>query len=295
VVVAAKFPALGAANTRYLKLGLIGHPVSHSISPLLHGAALSFAGIAGEYNLIDVDAADLSARIASLAEEGYSGFNVTVPHKQAVLRAVDSLSDEARRVGAVNTVGIADGGKLIGHNTDLGGFIRALHNLLPESFSCSSRQAVLIGAGGAARAGMYGLMECGFQNVVIVARDESKALELKSGVTQMEISVLDPKAAASLRPALVVNCTPIGQKDDFIPEWLEALFSGPTTGSAERYFYDMVYAGKARCATPLVELASAQGWQSMDGLAMLISQAALAFTFWTGIEVPPEVMETALH
>lgn len=297
---------MGAQNLRYLKLGLIGHPVSHSISPLLHGAALSFAGLAGEYNLIDIAPEDVETRVPELmhGDGGYAGLNVTVPHKQAVFRLVDLLTEEARKVGAVNTVGIAHGGKLIGHNTDLGGFVSAIGSLLPAGYAAQATRAALFGAGGAARAAVWGLIEYGFEDIAVVARDSTQASALVRSVMDalpMELACvrLSPVAvegAASelADTAVLVNCTPVGLKDAAIPDWME-LVLGTGSPRSPRYFYDMVYAGGGCAATPLVDMAKSHGWTAADGLAMLVEQAALAFTFWSGVRIPATVMARALQ
>lgn len=304
-VTAAKFPALGAQNLRYLKLGLIGHPVSHSISPLLHGAALSFAGLAGEYNLIDIVPEEVESRVPELmhVDDGYAGLNVTVPHKQAVFRLVDLLTEEAQKVGAVNTVGIAHGGKLIGHNTDLGGFVSALSSLLPAGYAAQATRAALFGAGGAARAAVWGLIEYGFEDIVVVARDATKASALVCSVmdalpvefayVRLSAVAADDAASELADTAVVANCTPVGLKDGAIPSWMEfVLKAGSRT---PRYFYDMVYAGRGRTTTPLVHLAKSHGWTAADGLSMLVEQAALSFTFWSGVKIPAHVMARALQ
>jgi shikimate dehydrogenase len=295
--VVAKFPALGATNQRYLKLGLIGHPVSHSISPLLHGAAMSFSGLPGEYNLIDVEPEHLEQRLAELVADGYVGLNVTIPHKQAVLKLMDDLTDEARKVQAVNTISITGGGKLIGHNTDLGGFTESLREFMPGSLaSATGHNAVIMGAGGAARAALFGLLDLGWKEIAVVARNVFQAQALREQVlehdpqlkTSRHIIVLEPDALADRHPTLIVNSTPVGLSDLSIPRWMDDLISQPAPGGGFGYMYDLVYSGKQRKTTPLVEAATRAGRLSMDGSQMLLLQALQAFQTWTGVKVPSQ-------
>lgn len=279
---------MGATSQRYLKLGLIGHPVAHSISPLLHGAALSFAGIAGEYNLIDVPPAELGDMVAHMVRDSYAGWNVTVPHKQAMYQLADELTEEAKKVGAVNTVrieGTADGAKLIGTNTDLPGFMMAIKRLIANE---KAERALIIGAGGAARAAVWGLLQLGINDIIIAARDTTKANELRVN-DNVQVCPLDQ--AQRYAVDLVVNSTPIGQKSPAdIPHSVADIFR-----SHRGIFYDMVYGGLDSRETPLVKLAAENGWRAADGLEMLIGQALLAFEFWSGVKVPENVMTSAFQ
>lgn len=276
---------MDATNQRYVKLGLIGHPVSHSISPLLHGAALSYANIRGEYNLIDVATEDeLAGRVSELVTEGYEGWNVTVPHKQAMFRLVDEVTNEASKTGAVNTVkvsGTAAGAKLIGHNTDLGGFKGDLQSFLPES---GGLHGMILGAGGAARAAFWALVELEAEIIWVVARNGNQALALAQCAPNGRALQIDQAAATD--SSLVINCTPIGLKVQDVPSWVESLLTA--SSNRQRYFYDMVYSRTAGDTTLLTRQASAHGWICRDGLGMLLNQAALAFEFWTGIQVPAD-------
>lgn len=301
---AAAKSCLDAANQRYFKLGLIGHPVSHSISPLLHGAALSYAKLAGEYNLIDVESNDLDQKIRQMVAHGYAGWNVTVPHKQRMYELAHELSDEARKVKAVNTVGVADGGKLIGHNTDLGGFIHALSHLIPESVRSKPGVSVVLGAGGAARAAVWGLIALKQTSVAIIARNVSQAQALQEEVfahdptlrDSMTLTVIKPDALDALAPRLIVNCTPVGLGNRDIPEWIQKLIRSSAYMPGESWLYDMVYAYGHQVETPLVQFASCQEkMHARNGLEMLINQALLAFEFWTGARVPEDVMLTAIR
>lgn len=297
-------PALVAVDQRYFKLGLIGHPVAHSISPLLHGAALSYANLAGEYNLIDVAPNDVDSAVRKLVAQDYFGWNVTVPHKKAMYEIADELTDAARKVKAVNTVGISSGGNLIGHNTDLEGFVRALTAFLP-ALPVSSNDATIIGAGGAARAAMWGLLELGFRRITIVARDVFQSQVLREEILESEFAVhesveiiaLKPQAAAELAPpAVLINCTPVGLSNhQVIPDWLEMIFQRCSSGANECWFYDMVYSKDSEMTLLTKRFAVSNHLHAEDGLQMLIQQALSAFEFWTGVRVPEHVMRSAIQ
>jgi shikimate dehydrogenase len=294
---------LGATDQRFMKLGLIGHPVSHSISPLLHGAALSYADLDGEYNLIDVIPQDLNDRVKDLIKEKYVGWNVTVPHKKSMYKLVDELTAQAQKVGAVNTVGVTGGGKLIGHNTDLGGFISAMKSFVPAEVFSRPCVAVVMGAGGAARAAVWGLIELGCTSIGIVARDVAQAQLLREEVFafdaklkgRIDITAIRPDCLDALAPNVIINCTPIGLKvDDQLPDWMRGLVLSASHRPQGAWMYDMVYGAKR--TTILLSFAEGQpNIHVADGVQMLIHQALQAFEYWTGVKVPSTVMETAIR
>lgn len=276
----------------YYRLGLVGHPVSHSLSPPMHEAALAHYGLAGEYKLIDLSAQQL-ARLRELSASGFVGLNVTVPHKQAVLQYLTDLSDEARQLGAVNAISLADNGRMIGHNTDMGGFVLAL----TESWQAplAGRAACVLGAGGAARAAVWGLSSLGWPEVRIVARNKQAASTLTAELLAHK-PLFQPSivyAAVDDRfdqPAdLVVNCTPVGLADSVVPDWMADLIKHVRP---DGLVFDMVYS-KTGKETPIVRLAGSCGKRAVDGLPMLVNQAALAFSIWTGRPGPYDVMLSA--
>ncbi len=277
-------------------LGLIGHPVAHSGSPPMHRAALAHYGLSGDYLLVDLPAERLAYGVADLVGRGFAGFNVTVPHKQAVTGLIGRLTPEASLVGAVNTVAIDRRGQTTGHNTDLGGFKLALSecwNGPPGGL------AVVVGAGGAARAAVCGLLELGWPRVVVLARNDKAGRQLvaetsarlAAGGAEPAYGRLAFLAAGEPPPAadLLVNCTPAGLAGNQAPAWLMAAVAAV---SASGLLFDMVY--RLGGATPLVEGASRRRLAAVDGGSMLVYQAALAFNFWTGRAGPVEVMRQAL-
>src|SRR5271154_4339233 len=156
-------------------LGLVGHPVSHSLSPPMHKAALAHFGLSGDYRLIDLPPERLREGIFSLPDQGFAGFNVTVPYKRQVMDLLAQLTAESRQLKAVNTVRISSSGAMTGHNTDLGGFMVALSDSWPEGGA--RQRALVIGAGGAARAAVWGLIHLGWPTIAVVARNKQAAQE----------------------------------------------------------------------------------------------------------------------
>lgn len=266
------------AGTRLL--GVLGHPVSHSLSPVLHNTALAAAGLDLAYVAVDVAPADLPAALAGLGPLGFVGANVTVPHKQAVAAACDHLSDEARVVGAVNTLVLgADG--LVGHNTDTAGFLAGLEG-------DGAGRAVVLGAGGAARAVVVALARRGGE-VTVVARRRGQLDELLAAGQHHRWSARgllldDPAVAAAVAAAdLVVNATPLGLHGEALPSPFMRLGPGQVA-------YDLVYNPPD---TPFLGAATTGGARAVGGLAMLVGQAAAAFELWTGRAPDPAVMRDA--
>ena len=183
----------------YLKLGLLGHPLSHTLSPKLQTAALQFAGINGEYNLFDIKPEFLTGGIKKMLASQVSGFNITIPYKQDIYRMLDELSDEVRLAGAANTVKVENNGKLFGHNTDIIGFKLAF----TEAFGLLSNKdnALVIGAGGSARAVVIALAQLGFKKIQIKGRDLEKA---RSFITEMENNLASISAHEVCAP--IISC-----------------------------------------------------------------------------------------
>ena len=263
------------------KVFLIGHPVAHSLSPVMHNAAFAALGLPHRYETRDVAPAALADAIAALRREEALGANVTIPHKEAVTRLVDDTTDEARDVGAVNTV-VRRGSRLIGANTDVAGFARAVA-AADGSALLSHRRVLLLGAGGAARACAYVLLPtC----EVLVANRSAERAERFAREVEVEGRrarvVPWPQAGAALDVYAVVNATPLGMNDE-----------DPLDGIAlPRVVVDIV---PTRQETPLVRRArEAQDVTVVDGLTMLLHQAARSFELWTGTAAPLEAMRAAL-
>lgn len=285
-----------------MRLGLIGHPVSHSLSPPMHRAAFLSFGIAGTYELIDIKPEDLPLQLERLVKEGFAGFNVTIPHKEAVYRLVTARSIESELVGAVNTVKIDSSMQLSAHNTDLGGFRQALEQAL--SFHCLStpEKALVLGAGGAARSCLSGLLLSGCKKLYLAARrvDEAECL-VKSICAKLsvymdriscDVSVIsfDSIEGTGEYP-LLLNCTSVGLKDgEEAPDWARRVIDSV---QANGLLFDTVYK-KDRSPTLLMELARARGLNAVDGINMLVEQAVLSFEFWTGRRPGSKLMHDAL-
>jgi shikimate dehydrogenase len=247
----------------------------------MQSAALAAAGIHAIYEPIRVLPYEISRVIGRLRDEGYRGFNVTVPHKESILAYLDELSEAAARIGAVNTV-VREGRGLVGHNTDAPGFAAMLRHFSTE---VSGRRVVVLGAGGAARAVVHALLAEGAR-ILVVNRDLEKAKRLAT-IGRVEILARsDPALGAELRAAdLVVNATPLGLGS--LAE-VSALPDGLTLAPGT-VVIDLIY-GRA---TPLLRAARAWGCRGFDGLEMLVQQGAEAFRLWTALEPDVALMRQA--
>lgn len=260
---------------------LIGKPVGHSLSPAMHDAAFAALGLPHRYKTREVDEIDLRATIDKLRSEDTLGANVTIPHKEAVLRLVDEASDEARRIGAVNTI-TRQGRRLVGDNTDRQGFRMAL-----EERECvpSGATVLVLGAGGAARACVMELVE---GNDVLIAsrgyeRAEALAAAMRGMGTARPLQWEDARRLASVDA--LVNATPLGMHG-------EDALAGFSFGMLPGIVVDLVPTSRE---TTLVRRArEAQHVRVVDGLLMLLHQAARSFALWTGVEPPLAVMRAAL-
>lgn len=265
------------------KVGVVGWPVEHSLSPAMHNAAYRALGMDDwEYDTLPIppDIAHLGLR--EPMRHGYIGVNVTVPHKQAAMKLVRP-DDLARAVGAVNTVRFTD---MTGTNTDVTGFIE---DLKAHNVALAGTRVLVLGAGGAARAAVYGLRREGAA-VIVVNRTLEKAqqmlmdLTVSAGVRDVPVMTLDEAAEQPLD--LIVNCTSVGMwpKTDASP-WIEGVpFPQGVT------VYDMVY---IPAQTILMQQCEANGGRAIGGLGMLVRQGAAAFEVFTGREAPIDVMFTA--
>lgn len=269
----------------FYKLGLIGYPISHSVSPQIHNAALKAAGLDGEYRLYPIEPNDkqkLADLLAKVRKGENHGLNVTIPHKQSVMPLLDELTPTAETIGAVNTIVLKDG-KLVGDNTDAGGFWNDLQSLL-EQTKPVEKNALVLGAGGSARAVAYALLQHDW-NVTITARRSEQAEELTNHYASPQLTAIDYNAPTihSLLSTfhLIVNTTPVGMKSH--PQgspWIEGL-----PFPLDAVLYDLIY---NPAETQLMQDAAQAGLPVCNGLGMLISQALLSFKIWTGHKVPVE-------
>ena len=261
------------------RLVLLGHPVSHSLSPAFQNAALRAAKIPLKYEAIDVEPSELRSVLRELRESKAAG-NVTIPHKTAVHASCDKVTDIAARVGAVNTFWF-DSGKLYCDNTDVGGFDTAVKALLGGE--AADARVVLLGSGGAAAAVLAAIERWTHARVSIVARSADKARRLARrfrDVAGVETSLEKAVGGATL----IVNATPIGQHDDEQP--VDVSMIQPTTA-----VFDLVY---RKGGTPWVRAARKKGCPAADGLPMLLEQGALSFQRWFGVEPDREAMRQSL-
>ncbi len=257
---------------------VLGWPVTHSRSPQLMNAAFAHAGLDAVLVPIGVPPDDLPTAVAGLRASRILGASVTIPHKLAVAALCDELTTAARTIGAVNCLHLDDD-RLVGHNTDEGGFTDGLTS---AGFDLRGKRAILLGAGGAARAVAYGLR--GGRAIEVVARTPSSVTWAPAWPWTDEY-LRDTFARADL----VVDCTPIGLGDATAEEtWTASLPLDALRPSA--WVATLVYHRRTR----LLDLAAARGHHVLDGRAMLVHQAARAFTIWTGVPAPVDVMAKAL-
>jgi shikimate dehydrogenase len=259
--------------------GIIGWPVAHSLSPAMHNAAFGALGLDWAYVAFPVAPERVREAIRGLAAAGVAGLNVTIPHKQAVLDDCSAVSDAVAAIGAANTL-VPDGaGGWRAENTDAAGFLRALDEAAPLELDGAS--ALVIGAGGAARAVVFALRQRGAR-VRVANRTRANAAALGDPI-EFSRPALEEAAAQS---ALVVNCTSLGLHDDGVPGVLPIDALGP-----DRVVVDVVYRPGG---TAWLGAAEARGARCVDGLGMLLHQGAAAFAQWTGQEPPIGVMRDAL-
>lgn len=252
---------------------VIGDPIAHSKSPLIHNFWLQCLGIEAEYRKTHVTAQGLAAYVLNRrADPDWLGCNVTIPHKIAVMDYADDPGGVRERIGAMNTIACETGGPLVGTNTDAGGFLQPL---LREGWR--GRSAVLVGAGGAARAILFALASLDVADITIMARDPGKGRALfdRAGIDGRVIGFDDPLPAADL----LVNSSPLGMMG------LPALTLDLTPLGPDALVYDIVY---APLETGLLRDARARGLKTLDGLEMLIGQAALAFDIFFDAQPPRE-------
>lgn len=258
--------------------GIMGWPVKHSRSPRLHGAWLKNYGIDGVYVPLPVAPENLGAALKALPMLGFAGVNLTVPHKETALRFMDDITSAAKRIGAVNTVTVLPDGKLRGDNTDCFGFIANLKTSLP-AWNAAAGPAVVLGAGGAARAVIAGLLDQGCPEVRLVNRSQARAEAVARDLGSRVRLVSWPIDATALSDAaLLVNTTSLGMTGQ--PP-LELSLQGLPSRAVVT---DVVY---APLQTDLLIQAKTRGHQTVDGLGMLLHQARPAFAAWFGKE--PEV------
>ncbi|WP_298906177.1 shikimate dehydrogenase [uncultured Nostoc sp.] len=275
-------------------LGVIGHPVEHSLSPVMHNAAIAHLGLDYVYLPFPIAPENLEVAIAGFAAIGVVGFNVTIPHKQAIMPLLSEITPLAQTIGAVNTVS-RQNNKWVGTNTDIEGFIAPLQTTYKQDWS--QKVAVILGNGGAARAVVAGCHQLGFAKIHVVGRNMQRLEEFGKSWSNSPISenlqVDQWEELSKLIPQanLLVNTTPIGMypKVDESPLSGEEIANLPTGAIA----YDLIYIPKP---TQFLKQAEKQGAIAIDGLEMLVQQGVAALKIWLQQEtVPVEVMRQALQ
>ncbi len=258
--------------------GVVGWPITHSRSPQLHGYWLKHYGIDGAYLPLPVNPENLGEALRALSKLGFAGANLTIPHKEAAVSLVDDIDSNAKRIGAVNTIVVTANGQLSGSNTDGFGFIEHLRHTIPQ-WTASNGPAVLLGAGGAARAAAFALLDAGVPEIRIINRTVGRAHNL--------VECLDGKARtfawsdagrAMQDAALLANATSLGLSGQ------PALDLPLTPLPKSAIVYDIVY---APLETELLVRARTRGNPVVDGLGMLLHQARPGFKAWFGVD--PEV------
>ena len=272
------------------RLGIIGHPIGHSISPLFQQAALDAIGFDGTYEPWDVESHEVGDFVNGLRTHGTLGINVTVPHKEAVIPLLNGMDDWASIAGAVNTIVNRDG-QLTGHNTDGIGFLRALRE--GAGFDPRGRDVLVLGAGGSARGVVYALARAGIAQLFIANRTLERAerlasLAIDSGVAAEAMELPDAPRAAS-EVGLIVNCTSMGMVHGPDEEGTP-LSAGDIPSTV--LVNDLVYNPQE---TPLLREAARAGAATLGGIQMLVYQGAASFEMWTGQDAPvPVMLEAAM-
>ena len=268
-----------------IKLGLIGYPVSHSLSPKIQNASLKACGLEGEYSLFPImpdDRQALKDLLDRVRSGEITGLNVTIPHKQNVIPLMDELTPTAQAIGAVNVIYMRET-ILIGDNTDAAGFLVDLNRFLTtETLSQGDLKALVLGAGGSARSVVYALQNDDWL-ITIAARRIEQAKQLASlfeDVTPVELNLQNFQLSSL---ALIVNTTPLGMT----PNIDQSPLPENVSLSKHMKIYDLVYNPRE---TKLVREARAQGLHATTGLGMLIEQAALGFELWTGQKPPKDIL-----
>jgi shikimate dehydrogenase len=261
--------------------GIIGDPVRHSLSPTIHNAAFEAVGLDWIYVAFDVPRGAGGAAIDAVRALGIDGLNVTMPHKADAAAAVDRLSPAAQQLGVVNTI-VRDGSLLVGENTDGDGFVNTLR--VDEGVDVAGMRCLVVGAGGAARSVVRALGVAGASEVIVAARRPEAAATAAALASVARTGTVEEADAVDV----VVNATPVGMDD--VVDLAELPVPAERLGSGQ-LVVDLIY---HPLVTPLVRAARERGAVAVNGLGMLVHQAAIAFRLWTGEDAPLEAMSAAV-
>ena len=279
------------ANTELI--GLIGHPIKHSYSPFIQNYALELMNLEYIYLPFDVPAENLKSAVNGVLALGLKGLNVTLPHKEKIIKYLDELSEEASIIGAVNTI-VNDHGKLMGYNTDAFGI---LETLLPYKDKISGSKVTVIGAGGSARAVIYTLLRhFKPEELNIINRTQQRAdtlvndFSLKMRFDSFHTFELFPpdNVETLSNSRLIINATTMGM----FPDIEDTITDLEESFNEEQIVFDLIY---NPTKTKFLQMAEMQGAKVVGGLKMLISQAAKSFELWTGIEMPVDEITKKLE
>jgi len=279
------------ANTEVI--GLIGHPIRNSYSPFIHNVTIELKKLDYIYLPFDVHVSNLKNALKGMVALGIKGFNVTIPHKEAILQYMNDVSEEASIIGAVNTV-VNDHGKLTGYNTDVNGIYETLY---PYRDEITGKEVAVVGSGGAARAVIYTLVRHFRPGLLhIINRTEQRAESLKRYFREkikygdfQTHELFPPDLVDVFRGSkLIVNATPVGM----FPNVDDAITTLQSSFHKDQIVFDLVY---NPAQTKLLQMANINGAVTLDGLKMLVHQAAKSFELWTGEELPVEQLHKSLQ
>lgn len=274
-------------------IGIIGHPIKHSYSPFIHNVAIELKKIDYVYLPFDIPSSNLRSALKGMTALGIRGLNVTIPHKEAAIQYMNNLSEEVTMIGSINTI-VNDQGKLIGHNTDAYGIFETL---LPFKDDILGNQVCVIGAGGSARTVIYTLIRhFKPKKLFIINRNERRAENLKDFFTEkMKFSsiktkeLIPPAAFEVMKDSkLIIHATPVGMN----PNENDSITTSSDVFSKGQIVFDLVYNPQN---TLLLKTAIRAGAKTLNGLNMLVNQAAKSFELWTGVDFPKEEVQKSLQ
>jgi len=272
------------------KLAVLGHPIGHTLSPIMHNASIKALGLEHqyEYGKLDVPPGELMTRLAQLPGEGYAGINLTIPLKEVAFQGLEYLDVSAKTLGAVNTVEFTENG-MTGHNTDGYGFLKALEEAFGRTLEGDS--VFVLGCGGAGRAVALMAALNGARSITLADMDVVRVANLAAEISRLAPNVVVVKSmgggSASCREAgLVIQASPVGMKKD------DPSLLPPEAFRAGQRVFDLIYMYPE---TAFLRAAKSAGAQTANGLGMLLHQGAKAFEIWTGISPDIKAMRTALE
>ncbi len=277
---------LASQQNKTMLLAVIGDPIAHSKSPVMHNAALEVLGIEGEYYPLHVSREDLSSAISRIKEIGFRGINVTIPHKVDVMNYIDRIDDSAARIGAVNTI-VNENGILTGYNTDGMGYVRSLKD--ETHVDLRGKSIMVLGAGGAARGIIYALAQEEPKSIVIANRTKDKAIQMaEEWKSLVNISAITMDQVEGILPDMdvVINTTSIGMYPNTSQTVIDPELIPPGI-----IVSDLIY---NPLTTELLKKSKERGCIIHGGLGMFVNQGAYALEYWTGMPAPIETMRTAV-